>query len=98
MLGFPCAQFASQEKTNDADMQQVCLRNFGATFPIFARIDVNGENTHPLFLTLKSLAPGLLGSQIKWNFTKFLIDTKGESVTRFAPITPISRIEKYIKK
>lgn len=79
-------------------MQEVCLRNFGATFPIFARLDVNGDNAHPLFSALKSLAPGCFGSRIKWNFTKFLIDTKKESVTRFAPMTSISRIEQCIEK
>lgn len=98
VLGFPCDQFAAQEKTTDADMAAVCLRNFGATFPICARLKVNGDDAHPLFVLLKALAPGILGKSIKWNFTKFVVDVERQNVTRFAPITPISRIEAMIQK
>lgn len=98
VLGFPCDQFASQEQTNDADMQDVCLRNFGATFPLFARVKVNGDEAHPLFVALKKTASGFFGSRIKWNFTKFVIDTKTQKISRFAPVTPIAKIEQMISR
>lgn len=86
VLGFPCNQFAYQEPGTDEQINQFCQVNFGVTFPMFAKIDVNGQGAHPLYKFLTSSAPGLLGSEaIKWNFTKFLIDRSGQPVKRFAP-------------
>ena len=88
ILGFPCNQFGQQEPGDNAAISQFCELNFGVTFPLFKKVEVNGSNAHPLFVQLKKRAPGLLGSQgIKWNFTKFLIDRDGQSVKRYAPAT-----------
>jgi len=98
VLGFPCNQFAHQEPESNADMEQVCQLNFGVTFPLFEKIDVNGPQTHPVFRLLKRRLGGLFGSRIKWNFTKFLIDAGGRPVKRFAPVTKPAAIEPYIQK
>ena len=88
ILGFPCNQFGQQEPGDNAAISQFCELNFGVTFPLFKKVEVNGSNAHPLFVQLKKRAPGLLGSQaIKWNFTKFLINRDGQSVKRYAPAT-----------
>jgi glutathione peroxidase len=88
VLGFPCNQFLSQEPGSEADIGAFCERNYGVTFPMFAKIDVNGDDTHPLFAHLKKEAPGLLGLQaIKWNFTKFLVKKDGSVYKRYAPAT-----------
>lgn len=98
VLGFPCNQFASQEPLDEAQIESFCQLDYGVTFPMFAKIDVNGDNAHPLYRFLKSSAPGLLGSEsIKWNFTKFLIDRHGKVVDRFAPATKPEEIEDAIK-
>ena len=86
VLGFPCDQFGHQEPGAEAEILTFCETRFGVTFPMFAKIEVNGENAHPLYKFLKSAAPGLLGTQaIKWNFTKFLVDRAGNKVRRYAP-------------
>jgi glutathione peroxidase len=86
VLGFPCDQFGHQEPGDETAIKSFCSANFDVTFPMFAKIDVNGANTHPLFAALKKAAPGLLGSQgIKWNFTKFLVGRNGEVRRRYAP-------------
>ncbi|HCN46175.1 MAG TPA: glutathione peroxidase [Pseudomonas sp.] len=88
VLGFPCNQFGKQEPGDENAISQFCELNFGVSFPLFRKIDVNGAGAHPLFVELKKRAPGLLGSQgIKWNFTKFLLDPQTGSVTRYAPTT-----------
>ena len=88
VLGFPCNQFGEQEKGSNDEISQFCKIRHGVTFPLFSKIEVNGENTHPLFTMLKEAAPGLLGSlSIKWNFTKFLINSDRTKVIRFAPST-----------
>ena len=88
ILGFPCNQFGAQEPGSADEIGDFCQINYGVSFPMFARIDVNGENTHPLYQHLKKEARGLLGSEgIKWNFTKFLVDRDGEVVKRFASAT-----------
>ncbi|MCG9963706.1 MAG: glutathione peroxidase [Shewanella sp.] len=88
VLGFPCNQFGAQEKANEQGIKSFCELNFGVSFPLFSKIEVNGEHTHPLYQYLKKAAPGLLGTErIKWNFTKFLINRQGEAVARFAPTT-----------
>lgn len=86
VLGFPCNQFGGQEPGTEAEIQTFCSTRYNVSFDLFAKIDVNGPNTHPLYAHLKKKAPGLLGSQaIKWNFTKFLVDPQGEVVKRFSP-------------
>lgn len=99
ILGFPCNQFGGQEPGSDEDIQQFCKLNYDIKFPVLKKIEVNGENTDPLYSYLKEKAPGLLGSKkIKWNFTKFLIGKDGEVITRFAPTTTPKEIEKEIQK
>jgi len=86
ILGFPCNQFGKQEPGSAEEIGGFCERNFGVTFPLFAKVDVNGDNAHPLFAHLKQQAPGVLGTKsIKWNFTKFLIGRNGAVIKRFAP-------------
>ncbi|MTI14412.1 glutathione peroxidase [Sansalvadorimonas verongulae] len=86
ILGFPCDQFGHQEPGSEDEISEFCEINFGVTFPLFSKVEVNGSNAHPLFTHLKEEAPGLLGSKgIKWNFTKFLVDAEGNVVGRFAP-------------
>ncbi len=98
ILGFPCNQFGGQEPGSEGDIQEFCQLNYGVSFPMFSKVDVNGSNAHPLFKYLKSKLGGTLGSSIKWNFTKFLIDREGKPVERFAPTTSPSSMEKAIKK
>jgi len=87
VLAFPCDQFGHQEPGSDADIAAFCDRSFGVTFPLFAKIEVNGPGAHPLYVWLKQQKGGLLGSGIKWNFTKFLVDRMGVVRARFAPTT-----------
>jgi glutathione peroxidase len=97
ILGFPCSQFMNQELPNNADILEVCSVNYGVTFPMFAKIDVNGRTAHPLYKYLKKQQKGLLGSEaIKWNFTKFLIDREGHVIERFAPNETPEEIEAKI--
>jgi glutathione peroxidase len=97
VLGFPCNQFGAQEPGDSAEISQFCQANYGVNFPMFSKIDVNGDNAAPLYQQLKSQAPGLLGTQaIKWNFTKFLINQHGEVVKRYAPTDKPEQIEKAI--
>ncbi len=84
ILGFPCNQFGSQDPGNDGEIEEFCQLNYGVSFPMFSKIDVNGSGTHPLYKFLKNEAKGLLGSKnIKWNFTKFLINRDGEVIKRY---------------
>jgi len=86
VLGFPCDQFGHQEPGNEEEIRQFCSLNYEVSFPMFAKIEVNGSGAHPLYQLLKKAAPGILGTQaIKWNFTKFLIDPRGKVVARYAP-------------
>jgi glutathione peroxidase len=85
VLGFPCNQFGGQEPGDASQIEQFCTTNYGVTFPMFAKIDVNGNDAHPLYQYLKDAKSGLLGSSIKWNFTKFLVDRTGQVVARHAP-------------
>lgn len=88
VLGFPCNQFGAQEPGTAAEIASFCERNYGVSFPLFAKIEVNGERAHPLFQFLKRAQPGLFGTErIKWNFTKFLINRQGSVVRRYAPAT-----------
>ena len=86
VLGFPCNQFGAQEPGSSAEIATFCEKNFGVSFPMFEKIEVNGSGAHPIFAELKSEAPGVLGTEaIKWNFTKFLVDKSGKVVKRYAP-------------
>ncbi|GAT62411.1 glutathione peroxidase [Paludibacter jiangxiensis] len=98
VLGFPCNQFAHQEPGTEDDISQVCHMNYGVTFPMFAKVDVNGENAHPVFKYLTLTLKGLFFNRIKWNFTKFLIDAEGVPVKRFAPVTKPEHLEKEIER
>lgn len=99
VLGFPCNQFGHQEPGDESQIGQFCELNFGVTFPLFSKIDVNGSGAHPLYKHLKSEAPGLLGSEaVKWNFTKFLVDQQGRVLKRYAPTDTPEKIEKDIAK
>jgi len=97
VLGFPCDQFGHQEPGDEAEIKNFCSLNYDVSFPMFAKIDVNGAGTHPLYKYLKHEAKGLLGSEaIKWNFTKFLIDKDGAVVKRYAPADTPQGIEKEV--
>jgi glutathione peroxidase len=98
ILGFPCNQFANQEPGDEKSISEGCVVNYGVTFPMFAKIDVNGENAHPIYKYLKKELTGLFGSRIKWNFTKFLIDGNGKPIKRFSPLAKPGKIDKYLDK
>ena len=98
ILGFPCNQFAGQDPGSNKEISEFCLINYGVTFTMFEKIDVNGENAHSLYKYLKNEAKGVLSKEIKWNFTKFLIDSEGNVLERYAPITKPSKIKDDIEK
>jgi len=99
VLGFPCNQFGRQEQGSEAEIGAFCEKNYGVTFPMFSKIDVNGEDAHPLFRFLKGEAPGVLGTEaIKWNFTKFLVNREGAVVKRYAPATKPEELKGDIEK
>lgn len=99
VLGFPCNQFGRQEQGSGAEIGAFCEKNYGVTFPMFSKIDVNGEDAHPLFRFLKGEAPGVLGTEaIKWNFTKFLVNREGAVVKRYAPATKPEELKGDIEK
>ena len=98
ILDFPCNQFGNQAPGSEEEIQAFCQLRYRITFPQFAKIDVNGENEEPLYTFLKTQQGGLMGSKIKWNFTKFLVSRKGEVVKRYAPATTPRSIEKEIQK
>jgi glutathione peroxidase len=99
VIGFPCNQFGKQEPGDGQQIADFCELNYGVSFPLFSKVEVNGANTHPLFVELKRCAPGLLGSRcIKWNFTKFLFTAEGGKVMRFAPTTKPEQLVENIEK
>ena len=99
ILGFPCNQFGKQDPGSNDEIMEFCQLNYGVSFPMFGKIEVNGGGTEPFFKYLKKEAPGALGTQrIKWNFTKFLIDPTGEVIKRYAPTVKPKDIEKDVKK
>jgi glutathione peroxidase len=99
ILGFPCNQFGAQEPGSAEEIQQFCSANYGVTFPMFEKIDVNGDGTHPLYTYLKDQAPGILGTTgIKWNFTKFVVSKDGQSITRLASADGASKMAEAIVK
>jgi glutathione peroxidase len=98
VLGFPCNQFANQEPGDEKSLSEGCLLNYGVTFPMFAKIDVNGSDAHPIFQYLKNKLGGTFGKRVKWNFTKFLIDADGKPAKRFSPVTKPEKMEQHIRK
>jgi Glutathione peroxidase len=98
ILGFPCNQFANQEPGDEKSISEGCLLNYGVTFPMFSKVDVNGDNAHEIYKYLKKELSGFLGGKIKWNFTKFLIDSNGKPVKRFSPLTKPGVIDKYLSE
>ncbi|NLY95707.1 MAG: glutathione peroxidase [Myxococcales bacterium] len=98
VLGFPCNQFGGQDPGSDQEIGAFCRKNYGVSFPMHSKIEVNGAGAHPLFVELKEKAPGILGSKaIKWNFTKFLVDRQGRVLERFAPNTKPEELKKKIE-
>tara|TARA_Y100000768_G_C23891135_1_gene640198 strand:+ start:150 stop:632 length:483 start_codon:yes stop_codon:yes gene_type:complete len=99
VFGFPCNQFGGQEPGSDSEIQEFCKLSFGVKFPVFSKVEVNGENAHPLYQYLKAEAPGVFGTKsIKWNFTKFLVDRNGKVVKRFSPKDSPEKIKSEIVK
>jgi len=98
ILGFPCNQFGNQEPGSEKEIADGCLVNYGVSFPMFSKIEVNGDNAHPIYLYLKNKLPGLFGTRIRWNFAKFLIDSEGNPVKRFSPATKPENLAKDIEK
>jgi len=98
ILGFPSNQFANQEPGDEKSIAEGCVINYGVSFPMFSKIDVNGDNAHPIYQFLKNELKGFLGGRIKWNFTKFLIDKNGHPVKRFSPKTSPAKIDAYLEK
>jgi glutathione peroxidase len=99
VLGFPCNQFGQQEPGSESEIGAFCMKNYGVSFPMFAKVDVNGEAAHPLWRFLKAAKTGILGTPaIKWNFTKFLVDRKGDVVARYATLTKPETLEAPITK
>ena len=98
ILGFPCNQFANQEPGNAKDISEGCLINYGVSFPMFSKIDVNGPDAHPVYKYLKSELRGFPGNEIKWNFGKFLLDRNGNPIKRFSPITKPENLKEHIEK
>ena len=98
VLGFPCDQFGNQEPGDEAEISEFCERNFGVTFPLFSKVDVNGDDAHPVYKWLREEKRGLLGEKIKWNFTKFLVGRDGQVVKRFGSTTKPEKIAPRIEK
>ena len=98
VLGFPCNQFNQQDPGNEEGIKNFCELNYGVTFPMFSKIDVNGKSAHPLFVHLRKETKGLLGDSVKWNFTKFLVDRNGKVLRRYPPTTSPLAIEKDIEE
>ncbi len=99
ILGFPCNQFGAQEPGSASEIGAFCMKNYGVSFPMFEKVEVNGDGAHPLYNWLKAEKPGILGTRnIKWNFTKFLVNREGEVVERFAPLAKPADLAKPIEK
>lgn len=98
ILGFPCNQFGNQEPGDEKSISEGCVINYGVTFQMFSKVDVNGHNAHPIYKYLKKELGGWFGSRVKWNFTKFLIDANGKPVKRFSPMTKPENIGTYLEK
>jgi glutathione peroxidase len=97
-IGFPCNQFANQDPGSDSEIEGFCRMNYGVTFQIMKKVDVNGKDAHPIFKYLRSQTKGLLGDRVKWNFTKFLVSRDGKTIKRFAPTVVPEKLEGEIEK
>ena len=97
-IGFPCNQFANQDPGTDSEIEGFCRMNYGVTFQIMKKVDVNGKEAHPIFKYLRSQTKGLLGDRVKWNFTKFLVSRDGKTIKRFAPTVVPEKLEGEIEK
>ena len=97
-IGFPCNQFANQDPGTDSEIEGFCRMNYGVTFQIMKKVDVNGKDAHPIFKYLRSQTKGLLGDRVKWNFTKFLVSRDGKTIKRFAPTVVPEKLEGEIEK
>ncbi len=97
-IGFPCNQFANQDPGSDSEIEGFCRMNYGVTFQIMKKVDVNGKNAHPIFKYLRSQTKGFLGDKVKWNFTKFLVSRDGKTIKRFAPTVVPEKLEGEIEK
>lgn len=98
ILGFPCNQFGNQEPGGAKEISEGCLLNYGVSFQMFDKVDVNGNNAHPLFKFIKKQSPGIFGGRIVWNFTKFIVDANGKPISRYAPMTSPLKMEKQIRQ
>lgn len=98
ILGFPCNQFAKQDPGSNKEINNFCLLNYGVSFTMFEKVDVNGKNQHPIYKFLKEQSKGILGDDIKWNFTKFLVDREGNVLKRYAPVTSPDKIKMDMEK
>lgn len=98
ILGFPCNQFGNQEPGSAKEISEGCLLNYGVSFQMFDKVDVNGNNAHPLFKFIKKQSPGIFGDIIVWNFTKFIVDANGKPISRYAPMTSPLKMEKQIRQ
>lgn len=98
VLGFPCNQFGNQESGDEKSISEGCLINYGVTFPMFAKVDVNGKDAHPIFKYLKKELSSFFGGKVKWNFTKFLIDADGKPIKRYSPVTKPEKIDVDLAK
>ena len=98
VLGFPCDQFGNQEPGEDAEIAGFCQKNFGVTFPLFSKVEVNGDDAHPIYQWLRDSKGGVLGSKIKWNFTKYLVGKDGQVIDRYAPTTKPEKLGDDIEK
>ncbi len=97
ILGFPCNQFGNQEPGDEQSIAEGCVVNYGVSFPMFSKVDVNGKNAHPVYQYLRKELPGWFGNKIKWNFTKFILNKDGKPVKRFPPTATPAKVEKYVK-
>lgn len=98
ILGFPCNQFGNQEPGDEKSISEGCVLNYGVSFQMFSKVDVNGKNAHPIFTYLKNELKGTFGNNVKWNFTKFLLDKNGKPIKRFAPVTTPENIDKFLSE
>ena len=98
ILGFPCNQFGNQEPGDEKSISEGCMLNYGVTFPMFSKVEVNGDDTHEIYKYLKKELKGLIGGKVRWNFTKFLINSEGKPVKRFSPTTKPEKIDQYLTK
>jgi glutathione peroxidase len=98
VIGFPCNQFGNQEPGTEKEIAELCEKNYGVSFPIFSKVEVNGPRAHPIFKYLQNKLPGFITNRLKWNFTKFFVDGNGRPVKRFAPITKPEKVDEFLEE